>query len=477
MDTGNVGVNAFGIETKSDLEPRLDRLPWSRWHTTILAGLGFAWFLDSLEASIIGSVLGILKKIWSFSSVQGSLTVSTWLVGIMAGTLLFGYLADKYGRKKMFILTLAWYGFFTALAAFSPNVWFFIVVRFLAAVGIGGEYVAIGSAVVEFIPKMSRGKTDALVQSLWPLGAAGSGLLIVAMLTVLPPEIAWRGGFGLAVILAIFCMYVRQFVPESPRWLILHGRDEEARVIVEAAEKTAMAEHGLKELPPVTPITIRRENRTAWGQTKELWKDYPGRILMGAALNFSQVAFGYGSIAYTSLVLFPQTNTPAEKVPFYMMVSFLFATVGGLTATITLDRFGRKPTAIVAYGAQLVAGLSMIFVHTTSGAVASLCLMQYAYTWAWVAERIINSEIFPTRSRAAGLGWVICLGRIGGVISPIILTSVYEASKSIVDVAFALAFLCLFGFIAAVYWAWNGVEGKQRSLESMVDFAWVGKKF
>lgn len=454
--------------TKSDLGPRLDRLPWCNWHTTILAGLGFAWFLDSLEASIIGSVLGILKKLWSFTPVQGSLTVSTWLVGIMVGTLLFGYLADKYGRKKMFILTLAWYAAFTGLAAFSPNVWVFIVLRFFAAVGIGGEYVAIGSAVVEFIPKLSRGKTDALVQSLWPLGAAGSGLLIVMMLKILPPEMAWRAGFFFAVFLAVCAMYVRRFVPESPRWLMLHGRDEEALVIVEAAERAAMKSYGLKELPPVTPIAIRREKRNAWIQTKELWRKYPGRILMGASLNFSQVAFGYGSIAYTSLVLFPQTNTPPEKVPFYMMISFLFATIGGLAATVMLDRFGRKPTGIISYGAQLISGLSMIFVDTSLGALASLCLMQFSYTWAWVAERIINSEIFPTHSRAAGLGWVICLGRIGGVISPIVLTAVYEATHSIVSVSYALAFLCLIGFIASIYWAVTGVEGRQRALEDMV---------
>jgi len=471
MVTQKTGVHAAEVGIQSDIGPRLDRLPWTKWHTLILCGLGFAWFLDSLEASIIGSLLGILKKVWSFSPVQGSLTVSTWLVGIMVGTLLFGYLADKYGRKKMFILTLVWYASFTAMAAFSPNVWFFIVVRFFAAVGIGGEYVAIGSAVVEFIPKMSRGKTDSLVQSLWPLGAAGSGLLIVLMLKVLPPELAWRAGFGMAVFLAICAMYVRRFVPESPRWLVLHGRDEEARVIVEQAEEAAKQSYGLVELLPVTPITIQREKRNAWEQTKELWKDYPGRILMGSALNFSQVAFGYGSIAYTSLVLFPGTNTPPEKVPFYMMISFLFATVGGLTATVMLDRFGRKPTAILSYGGQLIAGLSMILVNTSYGALASLCFMQYCYTWAWVAERIINSEIFPTRSRAFGLGWVICLGRIGGVISPIVLTAVYEATKSIVYVAFALAFLCLFGFVASIYWAWKGVEGKHRSLESMVHIA------
>ncbi len=468
MATKSAVASPGGLGTQSDLEPRLDRLPWCKWHTVILLGLGFAWFLDSLEASIIGSVLGLMKKQWNFTSVQGSLTISTWLAGIMVGSLVFGYLADNYGRKKLFVLTLAWYASFTAAAAFSPNVWFFIVVRFFAALGIGGEYVAIGSAVVEFIPKNSRGKTDALVQSLWPLGAAGSGFLITVMIKLLPPPLAWRAGFFSAVILAILAMYIRKFIPESPRWLMLHGRDEEARKIVEHAEQVARESKGLTSLPSVSPITIRRENRSTWEQTKELWRNYPGRVLMGAALNFSQVALGYGAIAYTSLVLFPQTNTPADSVPLYFMISFLFATVGGLTATVMLDTLGRKGTGIISYGAQIISALSMIWVTTSLGALASLCFMEFAYTWAWVAERIINSEIFPTHSRAAGLGWVICLGRIGGIISPIVLTAVYELSHSIVQVSWALAGLCMLGFIASCWWAIKGVEGKHKSLEAMV---------
>jgi MFS family permease len=266
-------------------------------------------------------------------------------------------------------------------------------------------------------------------------------------------------------------MYVRRFVPESPRWLVLHDRDEQARAIVEHAEKVAMKSYGLEKLLPFIPITIRREKRNAWEQTKELWKNYPGRIIMGSCLNFSQVAFGYGQIAYISLVLFPQTHTPADLVPFYYMISFLCGTLGGLLAMVMLDRFGRKPTVIISYGAQVIAGLFMITVDTSFGAVAVLAFGQFCYTWAWVSERIINSEIFPTRSRAAGLGWVICLGRLGGVISPIVLTAVYTASKSIVDVSLALAGLCMLGFVASIYWAWKGVEGKHKALESMVDLA------
>jgi MFS family permease len=429
--------------------------------------LGFAWLLDSLEANVIGSVLGILKKLWHFTPVQGSLTVSSWLVGIMVGAVFFGYLADRYGRKKMFILTLLWYGSFTLVAAFSQNIWFFIIVRFFAAVGIGGEYVAIGSAVVEFIPRLSRGKVDAFLQSFWPLGAALSGLLVLIMLRVFPPEIAWRSAFLFAVVLTAFAMIIRRYVPESPRWLLERGRVAEARVIVEQAEKEVMRQHGLSTLPSVTPIAIEQEQRSVWDRTKELWQTYPWRMIMGASLNFSQVAFGYGSMAYAALVLFPETKTPPNTVPFYVMVSFLFATLGGLTTTFMLDKFGRKATVVISYASYPFAAMSMIFVHTSLGAFASLCLMQYCYQWAAIAERIINSEIFPTRSRAAGLGWVICLGRLGGVIAPPVLTAVFEIRRSIVDVSCVLVVLTICGFISACFWAWKGVEGRHRSLEEM----------
>jgi len=459
---------AHGQVIKSDIGPRLDRLPWSRWHLKVVFALGFGWFLDSLLASIIGSILGILKELWQFTPLQGSLTVSVWLIGNMVGAVVFGYLADKYGRKPMFILTLAWYALFTVACAFSPNIEVFIFFRFMAAVGIGGEYATISSGVVEFIPRTARGKINAFIMSLWPLGALGSALLVMFALKLFPPEIAWRAGFLFAVGLAFFALYIRKNLPESPRWLIDRHRMDEAEAIVETAERETMRTKGLKELPHAEPITIRPTVHNVWPQTKELFTKYLGRVAVGAFMHFSQVALGFGSIAYAVLVLFPSTKTPPEVVPFYMMIAFVFAFFGGMTSMFMVDTIGRKATAVISYGTYPFAALSMLIVDSPTTALISLCIMQYVYTWGWVTEYVIKSEMFPTRIRAAGIGWCTFFGKLGGVIAPPLLTGVYQTTKSLSDVAYVLAIFISGGFVAACFWAIKGVEGKGRSLEDMI---------
>ena len=455
------------IEIQSDIQPRLDRLPWSGWHVKIVFSLGFAWLLDSLEASIIGSVLGILKKVWQFTPLQGSLTVSVWLIGIMVGAVVFGYLSDRFGRRKMFLLTLLWYALFTVACAFSHTIDLFIFLRFMAALGIGGEYAAISSSVVEFIPKAVRGKTDAFIMSLWPVGAICSAILVMTALRFFPVEIAWRVGFLMAVMLAFFALYIRKNLPESPRWLLEHNRVDEARTIVEFAEKEVMRRKGLTALPGVKPISMRLKPGGAWRQTKELFSRYLGRLVLASVLNFSQVALGYGSIAVASLVLFPMTGTIPEDVPRYMMISFVFAFLGGLTSVFMVDTIGRKAAGVLSYGSYPLSVLSMIFIDSPLSALISLCLMQYCYTWGWVTEYVIKSEIFPTRSRASGIGWATFFGRIGGVVAAPILTGVYQSTRSIALVSYVFAVLISPGLIASVFWAVKGVEGKKKSLEDL----------
>ncbi len=434
----------------------------------MVSALGCGWLLDSLEANIIGSVLGILKSIWKFSPLQGSLTVSVWLIGIMVGAVVFGYLSDRYGRKKMFLTTLLWYGIFTLACAFSSNIWIFIFLRFMAAVGIGGEYAAISSAIVEFVPRRVRGRADAFIMSLWPVGAICSAVLVLIALRLFPAEIAWRAGFLLALALAVFALYIRRHLPESPRWLIQHSRFEDAQAVVAAAEKEVTEDRRLEKLSEAQPIVIRLGDCSVWRQTEELYSKYLARVALGAAMNFSQVALGYGSIAFASLVLFPMTATRPDIVPFYMMTAFVFAFLGGLTSVLMVDTVGRKLTGVISYGSYLIAVFSMLFVDSAFSALVSLCIMQYCYTWGWVTEYVIKSEIFPTRSRAAGIGWATFFGRIGGVISAPILTSVYQTTGSITAVAVVFAGIVSPGFGAALFWALKGIEGKHKALEELI---------
>jgi MFS family permease len=386
----------------------------------------------------------------------------------MVGAVVFGYLADRFGRKKMFIITLLWYGLFTLACAFSTNIWVFISLRFMAAVGIGGEYSAISSAVVEFVPKNVRGRTDAFIMSLWPVGAFCSAALVMFALTLFPRQIAWRAGFLLALALALFALFIRRRLPESPRWLLERSRFDEAQAIVSAAEKEVMESKGLKELSPAPPIRIRQGEHGLWHETRVLYSTYLARLALGSMLNFAQVALGYGSIAFASLVLFPMTNTPPDSVPFFMMIAFLFAFLGGLTAVFMVDTVGRKVTGVISYGSYLIAVFSMLFVSTPFSALTSLCIMQYCYTWGWVTEYVIKSEIFPTHLRAAGIGWATFFGRIGGVIAAPVLTSIYQSTGLITAVAFVFAGMVSPGFVAALFWAVKGVEGKRKSLEELI---------
>lgn len=462
------------MKLETDLFARLDRLPFSRIHTFIALGLGFAWMMASIQASIIGAILGILKKQWTFTDVQGSLTVSTWLAGIMVGASVFGYFNDHYGRKKLLITTLAVFSVFTVLSAFSTGIWMFIVLRFLTACGIGGIYVAVSTAMAELSPSKIRGRLNALIMIAWPIGAFISAALVVGAIKALPPEIAWRVGFLIAAVLGLAILYIRVKLPESPRWLLATGKEDEAEKVVEGIEEQVKRQKGLIEFPHAAKsVHYEVGKQSVWKTTKKLVTHYPFRILMGGSLGFAQVALGYGSIAFASIVLFPVTNTPPADVPMYFLIAFAFAILGGLTSLVMVDSVGRKATLAISYSLFPVSALSMLFVTSPATALISLCFMQYVYTWGWITEYVVKAEFFPTGVRAAAIGWCTTIARLGGVVAPPILTGIYTAKKAQLDVALrevsiALALITLVGTIAALAWVFKGVEGKGRTVEDLV---------
>src|SRR4051794_32829636 len=239
------------IET--DVPARLDRLPWSRWHWLVVIGLGITWLLDGLEVTLAGSLAGILQnpKALGLSPGQVGMSATAYLVGAVVGAIFFGHATDLLGRKRLFTLTLLVYLLATAATAFSWNFWSYALFRALTGAGIGGEYAAINSAIQELIPARYRGRTDLAVNgSFWVGAALGAvGAVVLLQPGLLPPDWGWRSAFGIGAVLGLAILVLRQWIPESPRWLMLHGRAAEADAVLAGIERRIAAASDIAKLP------------------------------------------------------------------------------------------------------------------------------------------------------------------------------------------------------------------------------------
>ncbi len=452
----------------TDVTPRLDRLRWSRFHTTVTLVLGVGWLLDAFEVNIVGSVLGVIQTVFHLDANQAAWVVSIWLLGIMVGAFVFGYLADRFGRKRLFIATLLLYSVCTIITALSPNYIFLMTFRFLTAIGVGAEYAAINSAISEFLPARNRGRVNALVMNFWPVGAMIAALVNLYFINLLTPQIGWRVGFAVGAIGALFVVWMRRAIPESPRWLLTRGRRAEAEAIVDQIEVTAGQEN--KEPVPAA-LFDHVSAQPFFSQVTELVTRYPGRLALGCLLDLSE-AFGYyGMFAFLSLVVLPAINIPATQIPWFYFLGNVGAMLGGLTMVAVIDRLGRKITVPAFYTlAAITAVLLAPATATRSGTIVLLAFMiaNFCATGAWTSAYPTFSEIFPTHLRSTGIGLSVAVGRIGAVASAPLLVWIAQGATGIPGALVTLALLWLVGAIAMVPWYFHGVEGAGTPLEKMV---------
>jgi MFS family permease len=453
------------IQGNLQIGSALDGAGWRRIHTRITLVLGLGWMLDALEVTIVGGVLGILQKLWNLTTEQASLAVSVWLVGIMVGAVLFGYYADRFGRRRLFILTLLIYSAFTVLSAISPGYGAFLVFRFLTAIGVGAEYSAVNAAISELIPARSRGTAGAAVMNFWPVGSILAGLVTLYFVNVLPPTIGWRIAFALGAVIALFSVWARRALPESPRWLAARGRYAEAAAV--SAEIAGNIEQPALGPRIETPIATGAGTFTA--QLREVITRQPGRLALGCALDFSEAAGYYGLFALVPLVILPHLHVADAAVPWFFIIGNLGAMLGGLIAAALLDRSGRKITVTAFY---LLAAAAMLGLgHATIGGSTTGVLLAFAVanlcaTGSWIAAYPTFSELFPTRMRATGIGFSVGFGRIGAAIAPPLLVTVAQ-TVSISAAFYVLAACWLLGVAAMIAWSILGVEGRARPLEAL----------
>ncbi|MEO8080790.1 MAG: MFS transporter, partial [Caldimonas sp.] len=285
--------------TATDIPSRLDRLPWGRFHTLVIAALGITWILDGLEVTLAGSVSGALKSspALHLSDTEIGLAGSLYVAGAVGGALVFGWLTDRFGRKRLFNVTLGLYLVATAATAFSTDFFTFALFRMLTGAGIGGEYAAINSAIQELVPARFRGRTDLIVNGSFWIGAAlgAGGAVILLEPGLLPADMGWRAAFGIGAVLGLAILFLRRYIPESPRWLMTHGRIAEAeRVLGEIERSFGAALPGGKS--PTLRLVERKVGMLDVGRT--LFRTYPRRSLYVLVLMASQ-AFFYNAIFFT----------------------------------------------------------------------------------------------------------------------------------------------------------------------------------
>ena len=338
---------------ESDIPARLDRLPWSNFHWLIVIALGITWILDGLEVTLAGSLGGVLKRpdALGLTNAQVGASATFYLVGAVIGALLFGYLTDRLGRKRLFTVTLLVYLVATALTAFSWSFASYALFRTLTGAGIGGEYSAINSAIDELIPARVRGRVDLIINASFWIGAAiGAGATIVLLdMGIVPISLGWRLAFGIGAILGVIIIFLRHAVPESPRWLMIHGRHTDAERIVADVEKKITG-HRQPEPPGNESISIHPRTHTPLG---EIWDaivhQHRQRSLLALALMASQ-AFFYNAIFFTyALVLVTFYHLPAQKVGLYIFPFALGNFAGPLVLGHLFDVVGRKKMITLCY--------------------------------------------------------------------------------------------------------------------------------
>jgi len=351
--SSNIELNAKGVRT--DVPARLDRLPWSRWHWLVVISLGITWILDGLEVTIIGSISAVLTDSHTLhlSDVQVSAAGTAYLIGAVLGALFFARLTDKFGRKKLFMITLCVYRVATVLTAFSFNFIWFAACRFLTGTGIGGEYAAINSAIDELIPARVRGHVDLAINGSWWVGTAVGAVLTTVLLNphLFPVDVGWRLAFGMGAVLGLAFLFVRSNLPESPRWLMIHGRFDEAERVVGMIEEEVMREEHLQSLPePQGYIMIRPIGTVSFREiARVILRRYPTRSLLGFSLLVGQ-AFLYNAIFFTyGLVLTKFYNIPNSSIGLYLIPFAVGNFFGPLLLGCLFDTIGRRKMISFTY--------------------------------------------------------------------------------------------------------------------------------
>ncbi|MCP3461788.1 MFS transporter [Bradyrhizobium sp. CCGUVB23] len=460
---------------ETSIPSRLDALPWSGFHTRVVLALGITWILDGLEVTLAGALSGALKQSTTlhFSNLDLGFANSAYLAGAVLGALGFGWLTDRIGRKKLFFITLAVYLSATAATALSWNIASYALFRFLTGAGIGGEYTAINSTIQELVPARYRGWTDLVINGSFWIGAAMGAVSAIILLdpAVIGPDLGWRLAYLIGATIGLVVLFMRMWIPESPRWLMIHGRPDEAHAIVDDIERSVIGHQ--QGGTAFAKIRLKMRHHTPLGEVVHtLFTVYRQRALVGLVLMSAQ-AFFYNAIFFTfALVLTDFYGISADGVGWYILPFAAGNFLGPLLLGRFFDTLGRRTMIVLTYG------LSGLLLAISGYLFAIGALSARGQTIAWMvifffaspaasAAYLTVSETFPLEVRALAIAVFYAIGTgIGGVVGPALFGALIDTgSRTSVFAGYLLGSALMIA--AAIVAGRYAVAAERKSLEQI----------
>jgi MFS family permease len=469
-----------GVETAkitTDIPARMDRLPWSRWHWLVVLGLGTVWILDGLEVTIVGAIGARMTEKGSgitITEAQIGVAAGVYVAGACLGALFFGYLADRLGRKKLFLITLGVYLLATVATAFSKNPMFFFVCRFFTGAGIGGEYAAINSAIDELIPARVRGRVDLIINGSFWLGTAFGAALSVLLLNenLFSADVGWRLAFGLGAAFSLVILLVRRNVPESPRWMFIHGKEDQAEEVVQDIEEQ-VEQDTKRQLHDVDEdITVRQRKSIGFGSiARTMITKYPKRSVLGLSLFIGQ-AFLYNAVFFTyALVLTKILKVSDTTAPWFLLPLAIGNFLGPLLLGHLFDTVGRRVMITLTY---VLSGLLLVLtgVLFNNGSLSATtltamwCVVFFFASAGASSAYLTVSEVFPMETRAMAIAFFYAIGTgAGGIVGPIYFGGLINSGRAAIVHGYYIGagLMIAAGLVELVL----GVDAAQRSLEDI----------
>lgn len=445
-----------------DFTARLDTVPLSRFHWKLLVLAGLGWMFDAMDILLVGSVVAAVGRDWQLDASTSAWINSINLLGMFVGATLAGLLSDRIGRKAMFQATLLIYSIFTGLSALSNGTVMLAAMRFLAGVGLGGELPVASTLLSEFAPKVKRGIMVVLLESFWAYGAVLAAL--IGYLVVGNESLGWRWAFLIGALPALYVFVLRRGLPESPRFLVAHGRMREAEEVVRTVEAASgqqlyrgrvTATHRLA--PPIQRVSARELFEGVFlRRTIVLWA-------MWATMNFSY----YGIFLWLPLQ-FVRKGFTLEQALLFNLIIAVAQVPGYFAAAFLVERWGRKPTLVSFLAACAVGAFFFGQVALEAKDVTTILawgsVISFFNLGAWGVVYTYTPELYPTRLRGTGAGAAAAFGRLWAILAP--LSIAVQIALFGGDQTVFLVFMAVMLLGGVIVWL-LGEETRQRSLEEI----------